>query len=185
MFCAVRFPQIIRFRKRSTIEAGEAGTTSTPSPPAYSGISVRPVTVAVLTAKHAISAHETACGPDAGWRTAPRPLAPAQKIRNSDALRGQHAAGDSRAASGETAMESLIVTLVIGAIAGWLAAKVLKGTAFGLIGDIIVGVIGGYIGTWLWDVLHLPPVGGFPINAIVTSTVGAIVLLVLLRLIKS
>ncbi len=77
-------------------------------------------------------------------------------------------------------MESLIVTLVIGAIAGWLAARVLKSTAFGLIGDIIVGV-----GAWLWDVLHLPPLGGFPINAIVTSTVGAIVLLVLLRLIRS
>ncbi len=82
-------------------------------------------------------------------------------------------------------MEGLIVTLVIGAIAGWLAARVLKKTGFGLIGDIIVGVIGGYIGTWLWDVLSLPPVGVFPINAIVTSTVGAIVLLVLLRLIRS
>ncbi len=82
-------------------------------------------------------------------------------------------------------MESLIVTLVIGAIAGWLAAKVLKGTGFGLIGDIIVGVIGGYIGTWLWEVLRLPPVGGiWWVNAIVASTVGAIVLLVLLRLIR-
>jgi uncharacterized membrane protein YeaQ/YmgE (transglycosylase-associated protein family) len=81
--------------------------------------------------------------------------------------------------------EGLIVTLVIGAIAGWLAARVLKRTGFGLIGDIIVGVIGGYIGSWLWDVLHLPPVGVFPINAIVTSTVGAVVLLVLLRLIRS
>ncbi|HLK80112.1 MAG TPA: GlsB/YeaQ/YmgE family stress response membrane protein [Xanthobacteraceae bacterium] len=83
-------------------------------------------------------------------------------------------------------MESLIVTLVIGAIAGWLAARVLKKTGFGLIGDIIVGVIGGYIGTWLWDVLHLPPIGGpWVVSAIVTSTVGAIVLLVLLRLIRS
>jgi uncharacterized membrane protein YeaQ/YmgE (transglycosylase-associated protein family) len=83
-------------------------------------------------------------------------------------------------------MESLIVTLVIGAIAGWLAARVLKRTGFGLIGDIIVGVIGGYIGTWLWDFLHLPAVGSiWWINAIVTSTVGAIVLLVLLRLIRS
>lgn len=83
-------------------------------------------------------------------------------------------------------MEGLIVTLVIGAIAGWLAARVLKKTGFGLIGDIIVGVIGGYIGSWLWDVLHLPPVGSlWWVNAIVTSTVGAIVLLVLLRLIRS
>ncbi len=78
-----------------------------------------------------------------------------------------------------------IVTLVIGAIAGWLAARVLKRTCFGVIGDIIVGVLGGYIGAWLWDVLHLPPVGGvWFINAIVVSTVGAIVLLVLFRLIR-
>ena len=84
--------------------------------------------------------------------------------------------------------ESLIVTLVIGAIAGWLAARVLKRTGFGLIGDVIVGVIGGYIGTWLWnwDFLHLPPIGGpWVVSAIITSTVGAIVLLVLLRLIRS
>ena len=83
-------------------------------------------------------------------------------------------------------MEGLIVTLIVGAIAGWLAARVLKSTGFGLIGDIIVGVVGGYIGVWLWDVLRLPAVGGgFWINAIVTSTVGAIVLLVLLRLIRT
>jgi uncharacterized membrane protein YeaQ/YmgE (transglycosylase-associated protein family) len=83
-------------------------------------------------------------------------------------------------------MEGLIVTLIIGAIAGWLAARVLKKTGFGLIGDIIVGVVGGYIGTWLWDVLRLPPIGGPGIiNAIIISTVGAIVLLVLLRLIRA
>jgi uncharacterized membrane protein YeaQ/YmgE (transglycosylase-associated protein family) len=80
--------------------------------------------------------------------------------------------------------EGLIVTLVIGAIAGWLATRVLKSTGFGLIGDIIIGVIGSYIGTWLWGVLHLPLVGGFWISAIVTATVGAIILLVLLRLIR-
>lgn len=83
-------------------------------------------------------------------------------------------------------MEGLIVTLVVGAIAGWLAARVLKKTGFGLIGDIIVGVLGGYIGTWLWEVLRLPLIGGpFIISAIITSTVGAIVLLVLLRLVRS
>jgi uncharacterized membrane protein YeaQ/YmgE (transglycosylase-associated protein family) len=112
-------------------------------------------------------------------------IASAQKSRNSHALRDQHYARDSRAAFGGNAMESLIVSLVIGAIAGWLATRVLKKTGFGLIGDIIIGVIGGYIGNWLWDVLHLPPVGGFWwVSAIVTSTVGAIVLLVLLRLIR-
>jgi len=80
--------------------------------------------------------------------------------------------------------EGLIVALVIGVIAGWLAGKILKGTGFGLIGDLIVGVIGSYIGAWLWDVLRLPPIDGFWGTAIVSSTVGAIVLLVLLRLIR-
>jgi uncharacterized membrane protein YeaQ/YmgE (transglycosylase-associated protein family) len=115
-----------------------------------------------------------------------RPAVAAKKSRNSDALRGQHAPAIRwTALSGDIAMEGLVVTLVVGAIAGWLAARVLKRTGFGLIGDIIVGIIGGYIGTWLWDVLRLPPIGGFWISAIVTSTVGAIVLLVLLRLIRS
>lgn len=83
-------------------------------------------------------------------------------------------------------MEGVIIALVVGAIAGWLAAKILKGTGFGLIGDIIVGIVGGYIGNWLWDVLHLPPIGAPGIiSAIIISTVGAIVLLVLLRLIRS
>ncbi len=78
--------------------------------------------------------------------------------------------------------EGLIAALVIGVIAGWLAGKILKGTGFGLIGDVIVGVIG----SWLWDVLRLPPIGGvWWVSAIVTSTVGAIVLLVLLRVIRS
>jgi len=81
--------------------------------------------------------------------------------------------------------EGLIVALVIGVVAGWLAGKILKGTGYGLIGDLVVGIIGSYIGAWLWDVLHLPPVGGFWVTAIVSSTVGAIVLLVVLRLIRS
>ncbi len=80
---------------------------------------------------------------------------------------------------------SLIIALVTGAIVGGLAARVLKKTGFGLIGDIIVGVIGGYTGNLLWDVLHFPPVGGFPISTIVASVAGAIVLLVLFRLIRS
>src|SRR5262245_30013505 len=111
----------------------------------------------------------------------------AKKSRNSNAcVVGIRLAIRWRASWGQRKMESLIVTLIVGAIAGWLAARVLKRTGFGLIGDIIVGVIGGYIGTWLWDVLHLPPIGGpVIVSAIITSTVGAIVLLVLLRLLRS
>jgi uncharacterized membrane protein YeaQ/YmgE (transglycosylase-associated protein family) len=82
-------------------------------------------------------------------------------------------------------MEGVLVAIVVGAIAGWLAGLIVKGYGFGLIGNIIVGIIGAYIGGWLWGVLRLPPIGSFWISAIATATVGAIVLLLLLRLIRS
>jgi uncharacterized membrane protein YeaQ/YmgE (transglycosylase-associated protein family) len=78
---------------------------------------------------------------------------------------------------------SIIVILLIGLIAGWLAGKIMGG-GFGLIGDIIIGVIGAFIGTWLWGVLHLPMIANFWISAIVISTVGACILLFIIRLLK-
>lgn len=81
-------------------------------------------------------------------------------------------------------MESLIVTLIIGLIAGWLAGQIMKGGGFGLIGDIIVGVIGAFIGNWLWGVLRLPGLGPWWLTAIISATIGACILLFLLRLIK-
>ncbi len=80
--------------------------------------------------------------------------------------------------------QGLLVILVVGLIAGWLAGQIIKGGGYGLIGDIIVGIVGAFVGTWLWGVLALPSIGGFWVNAIIVSTVGAIVLLLLLRLIK-
>lgn len=80
--------------------------------------------------------------------------------------------------------QSLVVILVVGLIAGWLAGKIMQGGGFGIIGDIIVGVIGAFIGAWLWGLLKLPVIGNFWVSAIVTATVGAIVLLFILRLIK-
>src|SRR5262249_29766028 len=51
----------------------------------------------------------------------------------------------------------LLVTLVVGLIAGWLAGKIVRGSGFGLIGDLVIGVIGAFIGRWLWiSLLHLP-----------------------------
>jgi len=80
--------------------------------------------------------------------------------------------------------ESLIVILVVGLIAGWLAGQIMKGSGYGLIGDLIIGLIGAFIGTWLWGLLSLPTIGNTLISAIVISTVGALVLLFVLRLIK-
>jgi uncharacterized membrane protein YeaQ/YmgE (transglycosylase-associated protein family) len=80
--------------------------------------------------------------------------------------------------------ESLLVILVIGLIAGWLAGKIMQGGGYGIIGDIVVGIIGAFIGTWLWGVLHLPTIGNLWVDRIVISTVGALVLLFILGLIK-
>jgi uncharacterized membrane protein YeaQ/YmgE (transglycosylase-associated protein family) len=81
---------------------------------------------------------------------------------------------------------SLIVILVVGLVAGWLAGKVTRGAGFGLIGDLIVGVVGAFIGFWLWfELLHLPVIfHNFWIDSIVIATIGAVILLVILRLVK-
>ncbi len=79
---------------------------------------------------------------------------------------------------------SIIVILIIGLIAGWLAGRIMQGGGFGLIGDIIVGIIGAFVGTWLWGFLRLPMIGNFWINAIIVATVGACVVLFVIGLIK-
>jgi len=78
---------------------------------------------------------------------------------------------------------NLIAWLIIGAVAGWLAGVFVKGGGFGLIGDIIVGIIGAFIGGWLAGVLHIH-VGSGWISAIITAGVGAIVLLIILRAVR-
>jgi uncharacterized membrane protein YeaQ/YmgE (transglycosylase-associated protein family) len=78
---------------------------------------------------------------------------------------------------------SLIAWLIIGAIAGWLAGTFVKGGGFGLIGDIVVGIIGAFIGGWLAGVLHVH-VGSGWISSIITAAVGAALLLVLLRAVR-
>ena len=82
------------------------------------------------------------------------------------------------------ATNSLIVILIIGLIAGWLAGQIMKGGGFGLIGDLIVGVIGAFIGGWLWGVLHLPFLGPWWLTAIVSAVIGSCILLFIIRLMK-
>ena len=80
-------------------------------------------------------------------------------------------------------LESLIWFLLIGLIAGWLAGKVMRGGGFGLVGDMIVGVIGALIGGWLFGVLGIG-VGLGIIGAIITAFVGAVILLAILRALR-
>jgi uncharacterized membrane protein YeaQ/YmgE (transglycosylase-associated protein family) len=80
-------------------------------------------------------------------------------------------------------VEGIIVWLVVGAIAGWLAGQLVKGGGFGLIGDIVVGIVGALIGGWLAGVLGISIGTGF-IASIITAVIGAVILLVILRAIK-
>jgi len=77
----------------------------------------------------------------------------------------------------------IIAWLVIGAIAGWLAGILVKGGGFGLLVDILVGIVGAFIGGWLAGLFGIG-VGGGMAASIVTATIGAVVLLLLLRIIK-
>ena len=79
-------------------------------------------------------------------------------------------------------LTNLIVFLLIGLIAGWLAGRIMRGGGFGLVGDLIVGVIGAFLGGWIFGLLGISAGGN--IGLFVTALVGAIVLLFLLRLIK-
>ena len=78
---------------------------------------------------------------------------------------------------------NLIVLLLVGLIAGWLAGKIVQGAGFGVIGDIVVGIVGAFVGSWLLGMFGIF-IGGGIIAAIINATIGAIVLLVIVRLIK-
>lgn len=78
---------------------------------------------------------------------------------------------------------SIVILLLVGLIAGWLASLIVRGGGFGLIGDLVVGIIGAFFGTWLLAKIGIV-IGGGILAAIINATIGAIVLLLLLRLIK-
>ena len=80
-------------------------------------------------------------------------------------------------------VQSLVIWLIVGAIAGWLAGMVVKGGGFGLIGDIIVGIVGALIAGWLLPQLGIV-IGGGVIGAIIDAFIGAVILLIIIRLIK-
>lgn len=80
-------------------------------------------------------------------------------------------------------VQSLVVFLVIGAVAGWLAGQIVRGMGFGLIGNIVVGIVGAFIAGWLLPQLGIA-IGGGIVAAIINAVIGAVILLVVLGLIK-
>jgi uncharacterized membrane protein YeaQ/YmgE (transglycosylase-associated protein family) len=79
--------------------------------------------------------------------------------------------------------ESLVVILFVGLVAGWLAGKIVRGAGFGLIGDIVIGIIGAFIGDWLLPRLGIH-IGVGTIGLVVNATIGAILLLLVISLVR-
>jgi uncharacterized membrane protein YeaQ/YmgE (transglycosylase-associated protein family) len=80
-------------------------------------------------------------------------------------------------------IESILVFLIVGAVAGWLAGLIVKGGGFGLIGNMVVGIIGALVAGWVLPQLHIQLATG-TVGAIVDATIGAVIVLVILSLIK-
>jgi uncharacterized membrane protein YeaQ/YmgE (transglycosylase-associated protein family) len=80
-------------------------------------------------------------------------------------------------------IESLLVFLLVGAIAGWLAGLIVKGYGFGILGNIVVGIVGAFIAGLILPAVGLAFGGGI-LAAIVHATIGAVILLVIIRLVK-
>jgi uncharacterized membrane protein YeaQ/YmgE (transglycosylase-associated protein family) len=77
----------------------------------------------------------------------------------------------------------IVVFLLVGLVAGWLAGAIMKGGGYGLVGDLVVGVLGALIGGSLFQRLGVSEGGGL-LGAIAVATVGAVILVVILRLIN-
>ncbi len=80
--------------------------------------------------------------------------------------------------------EGILVTLFVGLVAGWLAWKVVRGAGFGIIGDIIIGILGAFIAGWLFPRLGFA-IGGGLVAEIIYAAIGAILLLLIVRLIRT
>ena len=80
-------------------------------------------------------------------------------------------------------IDSIIVWLIVGAIAGWLAGLIVKGGGFGLLGNIVIGIIGAVVAGWLLPALGIH-LGSGIIAAIIDSAIGGVIVLVIISLVK-
>ncbi|MFC6447190.1 GlsB/YeaQ/YmgE family stress response membrane protein [Shinella zoogloeoides] len=80
-------------------------------------------------------------------------------------------------------IESILVFLIVGAVAGWLAGLIVSGFGFGLVGNIVVGIVGAFIAGYLFPAIGVS-LGSGIVAAILHSTIGAVILLVLIKVIK-
>ena len=80
-------------------------------------------------------------------------------------------------------LQGLLIILVIGAVAGWLAGMIVKGFGLGLVGNIILGIVGAFVGGWVLAKLGIVSGGGL-IGSIINAMIGAILVLLVIGLIK-
>jgi len=80
-------------------------------------------------------------------------------------------------------LESLLIFLLVGAVAGWLAGQIVSGYGFGLLGNIVIGIIGAFIAGLIFPRIGFV-LGGGILAAIVHATIGAVILLFLIKLVK-
>ena len=80
-------------------------------------------------------------------------------------------------------LEAILIILIVGAVAGWLAGQIVRGMGFGLIGNIVVGIVGAFIAGWLLPRIGIV-IGGGMLGSIINATIGAVVLLVIVGLIR-
>jgi uncharacterized membrane protein YeaQ/YmgE (transglycosylase-associated protein family) len=80
--------------------------------------------------------------------------------------------------------ESILVILFVGLVAGWLAGKIVQGTGFGIIGDILVGIAGALIASFLFPKLGIA-IGSGLVREIIYSAIGAVLLLLIVRLVRT
>ena len=76
----------------------------------------------------------------------------------------------------------ILITLIIGAIAGWLGSEIFKGSSLGLLGNIVIGVLGSFVGYWLLGKLGIHLGSGF-LGAVLTGAIGAIIILAVINII--
>ena len=84
---------------------------------------------------------------------------------------------------GQLGLQQIVILLVIAVVVGWLAGVITRGGGFGLLGDIVVAICGAFAGHFLFGLLNIQLGGGY-LGLFISATVGAVVLLLLIQLIK-
>lgn len=90
---------------------------------------------------------------------------------------------EETAVEGTSILVALIVWIIVGGIAGWLASLIVKGGGMGLVGNVVLGIVGAVVAGWLFPLLGLG-LGGGILGAIISAMIGAIIVLLIISLIK-